>query len=65
MKVSLKIQWLNTEKEPLIVLNVEIIAVLKTREQTLVTDEYIRIRERLKNFCTPHVIRSTMVSRVC
>ena len=38
---------------------------LNTHEQTLVTDEYIRIRERLKDFGTPHVIRSTMVSRVC
>ena len=30
----------------------------------LVVGEYIRIRERLKDICTPHVIRSTMVSRV-
>ena len=38
---------------------------LNTREQMLVLDEYIRIQEQLKQFCTPHVIRSTMVSRVC
>ena len=31
----------------------------------LISDEYIRIQEQLNDFCTPHVIRSTMVPRFC
>ena len=38
---------------------------LSTREQTLIVNEYIRIWEWLNDFCTPHVIRSTIVSRIC
>ena len=34
---------------------------LTTRELTLVSDEYIRIWERLKEFYTPHMMRNTMV----
>ena len=39
--------------------------LLNTREQTLVADEYIRIREWLNDLCTSHVIRSTVVCKVC
>ena len=35
---------------------------LNTCKQLLVVDENIRIRDRLKDFWTPHVIRSTMMT---
>ena len=38
---------------------------LTDHELTLIADEYIRIQEQLKHFCTPHMIRSTMVPRFC
>ena len=41
------------------------IDILTTRKLTLVSDEYIRIQGQLKDFCTPHVIRNTMVPSVC
>ena len=53
----------NTEKEPLSVL--KCLPYLSTHEQTCTADKYIKIQEKLKDFCTPHVIRSTMVSRSC
>ena len=34
---------------------------LNTHEELLVVGENSRIQEQLKKFCTPHVIRSTMV----
>ena len=34
---------------------------MTAHELILVSDEYIRIQEQLNNFCTPHVISSTMV----
>ena len=36
-----------------------------THEQMLVVYKYIRIQERLKDLCTPHVIRSTVEPRFC
>ena len=35
--------------------------VLTTREQTLVTNEYIRIRPRQQDIRTPHVMGNTMI----
>ena len=35
--------------------------VLTTREQTLVTNEYIRIRTRQQDIRTPHVMGNTMI----
>ena len=60
-QISSKLQCLATEKEP----PAKYLQFLNTREQMLVADEYIRIRELLRDFGTPHVIRSMMVSRVC
>ena len=34
---------------------------MTAHELILVSDEYIRIQEQLNNFCTPHMISSTMV----
>ena len=36
-------------------------ATNSTRKLMLVADEYISIQERFKNFCIPHVIRSTLL----
>ena len=44
--------------------NAKINAVLNTRKQLLVSDENIRIRDRLKYFRTPHVIRSTLMPSI-
>ena len=38
---------------------------LTTRKLTLVSDEYIRIQDQRKHFCTPHVIRNTMMPSFC
>ena len=45
--------------------NAKIIAVLNTHKQLLVSDKNIRIRDRLKNFRTPHMIRSTLMLSFC
>ena len=45
--------------------NARINAVLNTRKQLLVLDENIGIRDRLKYFRTPHMIRSTLMPSIC
>ena len=43
----------------------KLLPFLITHEQTLISDEYIRIREQLKDFCIPHVVKSITVPRFC
>ena len=43
----------------------KLLPFLTTHEQILISDEYIRIQEQLKDFCIPHVIKSTTVPRFC
>ena len=45
--------------------NAKINAILNTCKQLLVSDENIGIRDRLKYFRTPHVIRSTLMPSIC
>ena len=45
--------------------NAKINAILNTGEQLLVSDKNIRIQDRLKDFQTLHVIRSTLMPSIC
>ena len=45
--------------------NAKIHAILSTRKQLLVSDENIAIRDWLKYFRTPHMIRSTLMPSIC
>ena len=65
IQVSLRLQRLTTDKEPLSGLKCFNIHHFWLLMKNAHSGKYVRIWEWLKDSCTPHVIKSTMVSRFC